>query len=95
VPGEGQARILWEATPVDLYFWYDAFREPCSERRHRLPFGEGDAIHVLAPEDLLVFKAIFDRAQDWRDIEEVVSAMGKELEAISIQNRLLAAFSCR
>jgi hypothetical protein len=46
-----------------------------------MPFGDGDAIHVLAAEDLLVFKALFDRDKDWRDIEELVYAMAEELDA--------------
>jgi len=85
---DGQARVLWDATPVDLFFSYDAFHERCSEGRRRVPFGEGDAIHVLAAEDLLVFKAIFDRARDWRDIDEVVYAMGEELDAAYVQDWL-------
>ena len=46
-----------------------------------MPFGAGDAIHVLAPEDLVVFKAIFDRDKDWRVIEELAFAQGDELDA--------------
>jgi hypothetical protein len=78
---DGQARAHWDATPVDLFFSYDALHESCLERRQRLPFGDGDSIHVLAAEDLLVFKALFDRDKDWRDIEELIYAMGDELDA--------------
>ena len=46
-----------------------------------MPFGGGDSIHVLAAEDLLVFKALFDRDKDWRDIEELVFAMAGALDA--------------
>lgn len=77
---DGQARIRWGATPIDLFFSYDAFHDVCMERRRLFPFGEGAAIHVLAPEDLVVFKAIFDRGKDWRDIDEVVFAMADELD---------------
>jgi len=78
---DDQARVLWDGTPVDLFFAYDPLHESCLARRRRVPFGEGDAIHVLAPEDLLVFKALFDRDKDWRDIEELVYAMADELDA--------------
>jgi hypothetical protein len=46
-----------------------------------MPFGDGDAIHVLSAEDLLVFKAVFARDKDWRDLEELAFAMGPELDA--------------
>ena len=78
---EEQARVYWDRTPVDLFFSYDALHESCLERRRRVPFGEGDAIHVLAAEDLLVFKVLFDRDKDWRDIEELAYAMSGELDA--------------
>jgi hypothetical protein len=77
---EGQARVLWDATPVDLFFSYDAFHESCLERRRRVPFGAGDAIHVLSAEDLVVFKALFDRDKDWRDIDEMLFAAGEALD---------------
>jgi hypothetical protein len=76
-----QVRVHWDRTPVDLFFSYDALHASCLERRQQMPFGDGDAIHVLAPEDLLVFKALFDRDKDWRDIEELIYAMGDELDA--------------
>ena len=76
-----QVRVHWDATPVDLFFSYDALHDSCLERRQRMPFGDGDSIHVLAAEDLLVFKALFDRDKDWRDIEELVYAMAGDLDA--------------
>ncbi len=77
---DGQVRVRWDKTPIDLFFAYDPFHESCLERRRQMPFGAGDAIHVLAAEDLLVFKAIFDRQKDWRDIEEVTFALGDALD---------------
>ena len=76
-----QVRVHWDTTPVDLFFSYDTLHDSCLERRQRLPFGEGDSIHVLAAEDLLVFKALFDRDKDWRDIEELTFAMADEFDA--------------
>ncbi len=77
-----QARVYWGATPVDLFFSYDPLHDSCLERRRLVPFGDGDAIHVLSAEDLLVFKALFDRDKDRRDIEELVYAMAGELDAV-------------
>ena len=85
---DGQARIRWGATPVDLFFSYDAFHDACMERRRAFPFGEGETIHVLAAEDLVVFKTIFDRDKDWRDITELVFAVGDELDADWIESWL-------
>lgn len=78
---DGQARIRWGGTPIDLFFSYDAFHEACMERRHAYPFGPGETIHVLAAEDLVVFKAIFAREKDWRDIGEIVFAADDDLDA--------------
>lgn len=88
-----QARIPWEGTPVDLFFAYDPFHESCAARRCVVPFGD-DAIHVLCAEDLVVFKAIFDREKDWRDIDELVFAMADALDASYVRDwagRILGA----
>jgi len=81
---DGQARIHWDGTPIDLFFAYDAFHTACLERRRVVPFGEGDAIHVLSAEDLTVFKCIFDRPKDWRDLAELVYAQSGELDDVYI-----------
>jgi len=75
-----QARLLWEGTPIDLFFAYDPFHDSCLERRCVFPFGEGDSIHVLSAEDLVVFKAMFGRDKDWRDIGELAFALGGALD---------------
>lgn len=85
---DGQARIRWGSTPIDLFFSYDAFHDACMERRRAYPFGRGETIHVLSAEDLVVFKAIFDREKDWRDIAELVFASGGELDAAWIRDWL-------
>ncbi len=85
---DGQARIRWGWTPIDLFFSYDAFHDACMERRRAYPFGPGETIHVLSAEDLVVFKAIFDREKDWRDIRELVFAAGGELDAEWIRDWL-------
>lgn len=70
---DGQARVFWDRTPVDLFFSYDALHDSSMDRRRRVDFG-GDRIHVLSAEDLMVYKVIFDREKDWRDLAEVVYA---------------------
>lgn len=76
----GQLRVRWEHTPLDLFFSYDPLHDACMRRAREVPFGD-DAIRVLAPEDLVVFKTLFDRPKDWRDIEDVLFALGPELDA--------------
>ncbi len=77
---DGQVRVFWGSTPIDLFFSYDALHEACLERRRAFPFGQGETIHVLSAEDLVLFKAIFDREKDWRDIAELVFAAGGDLD---------------
>ena len=70
---DGQTRIRWEATPIDLFFSYDPLHESSLERRRTVDFG-GDTIHILSGEDLVLYKATFDRAKDWADIAGMVFA---------------------
>ncbi len=77
---DGQVRVHWEHTPLDLFFAYDPFHERCMERTRTVPFGEGDALPILSAEDLAVFKVLFDRPKDWTDIDEVLYAQGRDFD---------------
>jgi hypothetical protein len=59
VARDEQVRILWDGTPVDLFFAYDPLR-PSSLRRRRRGDFYGDPIHILSAEDLIAFKASVD-----------------------------------
>jgi hypothetical protein len=74
-----QVRVLWEGTPVDLFFAYDALHRSSQERRRRVDF-YGDAIHILSPEDLITFKATFNRDKDWDDIAGMLFASPEPLD---------------
>jgi hypothetical protein len=76
---DGQARVFWDRTPIDLFFSYDPLHESSMRRRRSVPFG-ADRIHVLSAEDLMVYKVIFDRAKDWRDLAELVYAANDPLD---------------
>ena len=82
-----QARVLWERTPVDLFFAYDPLHESAREHRRRMPFGDA-TLHVLSAEDLMIFKVLFDRDKDWRDLDELVFAMAGELDAAYVRTWL-------
>lgn len=78
---DGQVRLRWGHTPIDLFFSYDPLHERCLERRRSVPFGEGDAIWILSAEDLAIFKVIFDREKDWTDLDEMLFALGAAFDA--------------
>ncbi len=76
---DGQVRVRWDDTPIDLFFAYDALHRSSMERRRRVDF-YGDPIHILSAEDLIVYKAAFDREKDWNDIAGMVYACERPLD---------------
>ena len=79
---DGQARVWWGRTPIDLFFAYDAFHAAAASRRRLAPFGD-TTIPVLAAEDLVVCKVVFDRGKDWVDIEAMLE-LGTPLDSAEI-----------
>jgi hypothetical protein len=71
VQRDGQIRTHWGRTPIDLFFAYDDIHEAMRREVRTVPFGE-DRLPILAPEHLLVCKALFDRPKDWLDIEQML-----------------------
>jgi hypothetical protein len=71
---DGQGRLWWGRTPVDLYFAYDPLHEAMRGASRLVPFAERK-LRVLSPEHLVVCKAVFDRPKDWLDIEQVLVAV--------------------
>jgi hypothetical protein len=82
VARDGQARVWWDRTPVDLFFAYDAFHDAAAQRRRLVPFADGE-IPVLAPEHLVVCKAVFNRSKDWVDIDAMLD-LGQGLDAAEV-----------
>jgi hypothetical protein len=75
---DGQARLDWTGSSLDVFFaTLDLHREMATAAR-LVQFGPV-TIPILAPEHLIVCKAIFDRPKDWLDIEEMVR-WGTEIE---------------
>ena len=72
VDRDGQARVLWGATPIDLFFAYDPFHDAAGRARVVVPFGES-TIPILAVEHLIVCKVVFNRSRDWVDIEAILA----------------------
>lgn len=78
---DGQARLWWDSTPLDLFFSTTEFHDRLESRVSEEPF-LGVDIPFLACRDLAVFKAFFDRTRDWADLEEMASAGSLDVEAV-------------
>ena len=73
VERDGQARVFWDATPLDLFFAYDPFHAAAAAARRKVPFAD-TTIPILAATHLLVCKVVFNRAKDWVDIDAMLAA---------------------
>jgi hypothetical protein len=76
---DGQVRLMSRTTPVDLFLSVLPFHDHVAEHIREVPF-EGRTIPVLTCTALVVFKAMFDRTQDWADIERMSEAHSFDLE---------------
>ncbi len=79
---DGQVRVLWDSTPIDLFFAYDAFHESAASARRPVPFADV-AIPILAADHLVVCKVIYNRPRDWIDIEAMLGA-GADVSAAEV-----------
>jgi hypothetical protein len=76
---DGQARLDWDGSYLDLFFATLDFHREMARRSRQVQFGPVQ-IPILSPEHLIVCKAVFDRPKDWVDIEEMI-AWGTEIDA--------------
>lgn len=79
---DGQVRIGWLGTPIDLFFSYDPFHDAARDARRRVSFAAG-TIPILSAEHLTVCKVVFDRGKDWVDIDAMIDA-GTVLDAAEV-----------
>jgi hypothetical protein len=87
---ERQARLPWDLNPLHLFFSYDDLHAEMPKAIRRVPFA-GTEIPIVAPEHLVIRKAMLDRTKDWLDIEAILIASGQlDLEAIETWVRRLA-----
>ena len=70
---DGQARLWWGTTPVDVFLNTTPYHAEVALRARREQFHGAD-IPFLACTDLAVFKAFFNRTKDWADLEEMAVA---------------------
>lgn len=79
---DGQARLWWSHTPIDVFLDTTPFHQAVGERIRWEPFGDRP-LPFLACRDLAVFKAFFDRTKDWADLEEMHAAGTLDVEAVA------------
>lgn len=94
---DGQIRLRWGRTPVDLFFAYDAFHDHAATRVRPVPFAD-ITIPILAPEDLLVCKTVFDRRKDWIDIDQILALTAGDLDIDDVRRwvtRIIGADDAR
>lgn len=78
---DGQTRLWWDRTPVDVFFDYLQVHAEASKNRRIVPY-EDTEIPILGPIELAIFKAMFDRTRDWADIEDMIEAETLDLDAV-------------
>jgi len=81
VERDGQVRLWWDETPIDLFFDNVPVHEEAARHRRTVAF-EGARIPVLGPVELAVFKAMFDRTRDWADIEAMLATGNLDVDAV-------------
>ncbi len=78
---DGQRRLWWDETPVDLFVNTTEFHEQAAARCRVEPFA-GHDIPFLSCSDLAVFKAFFNRTRDWADLEEMAAVGTLDIDRV-------------
>ncbi len=78
---DGQVRVWWETTPIDLFFNTAKFHEDAALRALSQRF-DGVDVPFLSCTDLAVFKAFFNRTKDWADIEAMIEMNTLDVERV-------------
>lgn len=80
--GDGQVRVWWDKTPVDVFLNSTDYHEEVATRVRWETF-LGKRLPFLACHDLAVFKAFFNRTRDWADLEEMTAAGTIDVTVVS------------
>lgn len=76
---DGQARLDWDGTPIDVFLNNIPFHEVAAASVVWVRL-EGREVPVLDCASLTIFKALFDRTKDWADIEAIAAATPEDVE---------------
>lgn len=78
---DGQIRLWWDATPVDVFMDTTEFHVQAAGRSRWEDFA-GTRVPFLSCSDLAVFKAFFNRTKDWADLEEMAATGTLDLDRV-------------
>ncbi len=81
IRNDGQTRLWWDTTPVDIFFNTTDFHVEAAQRARTETFAD-EQVPFLACRDLAVFKAFFNRTKDWADLEEMHEAGSLDVENV-------------
>jgi hypothetical protein len=81
VQRDGQVRLWWDDTPVDLFFDLDDVHLQAAANARVVPFAQTE-IPILGSTELTVFKMMFSRSKDWVDIEAMLEADSIDITAV-------------
>lgn len=79
VERDGQARLFWDSTPVDVFLNNLPLHEAVAASVVWVEI-EGRKVPMLDCASLAIFKAFFDRTQDWADLEKIAVATPEDIE---------------
>lgn len=79
VERDGQARLDWDGTPVDVFLNNVPLHEAVASAVVWVPL-ESREIPVLDCASLAIFKAFFDRTKDWADMEAIAQATPEDID---------------
>lgn len=75
----GQTRLYWDDTPIDVFLNNLPLHEAVAASVVWVRL-EGRDVPMLDCASLAVFKAFFDRTQDWADLEAIALATPEDIE---------------
>lgn len=78
---EGQVRLFWDDMPIDIFLNNVPFHKEVQKSVREVEF-MGRTIPVIGCVSLAVFKAMFDRTQDWADIEAMLAKGSIDLDEV-------------
>lgn len=78
---DGQVRLWWQDTPVDIFLNSTPLHEPAANRARWEVFGR-IRMPFLSCLDTAIFKAFFNRTKDWSDLEEMAKAGQLDIRAV-------------
>jgi len=79
---DGQSRLRWGETPVDIFLSNHPFHDHVEANRRHVPFAGVERLPVLACADLAVFKTFFARPKDGVDLATMAAAGAIDLDAL-------------